>query len=77
MCGIAGRVLMELGFHNGDVSRHVLDSEAERTETSIIMCSVVTLDRQWSASTGLPSNFQHSSFEPLPKSSVSNDLQQL
>ncbi|KAH7015776.1 hypothetical protein EDB80DRAFT_761663 [Ilyonectria destructans] len=72
MCGIAGRVLMELGFHNGDVSRHVLDSEAERTETSIIMCSVVTLDRQWSASTGLPSNFQHSSFEPLPKSSIKN-----
>lgn len=57
---------MELGLHNGDVSKHILTSEVERQEAAIVMCSIIVLDRQWSAATGLPKNFQDSNFDPLP-----------
>ncbi|KAK7403436.1 hypothetical protein QQX98_010802 [Neonectria punicea] len=66
MCGTAGRLLMELGLHNGDVSKHILTSDAQRQEAAIVVCSIIVLDRQWSAATGLPKNFQDSSFDPPP-----------
>lgn len=66
MCGTAGRLLMELGFHNGEVSKHILTTEAQRREAAIVTTSVIVLDRQWSASTGLPPNFQDSSFDTVP-----------
>ncbi|EXL66626.1 hypothetical protein FOPG_17219 [Fusarium oxysporum f. sp. conglutinans race 2 54008] len=62
MCGNAGRILMELGIHDGDVIKHVLASEAQRKEASTLMCCVTVLDRQWSAMTGLPPNFSHNTF---------------
>ncbi|KAF7552057.1 hypothetical protein G7Z17_g4577 [Cylindrodendrum hubeiense] len=55
-----------------DVKIILLTVKTERTDASIVMCSIVILDRQLSASTGLPTNFQHSDFEPLPKSSIKN-----
>jgi len=64
MCGVAGRMLLELGLHNRDVSDHVLRSRRQREEIITLTCSIIILDRQWSASTGLPSNFQDSPFDP-------------
>ncbi|KAK9438224.1 Zn(2)-C6 fungal-type DNA-binding domain protein [Metarhizium brunneum] len=72
MCGIAGHMLMELGYHNGHVLKQVLDNETQTAEVYSIICSVIILDRQWSASTGLPTHFKTSSFDPLPKDLVKN-----
>ncbi|KAF4979997.1 hypothetical protein FDECE_17959 [Fusarium decemcellulare] len=64
-CGTAGRMLMELGFHNSDVLNGVLKSEVQRQQVSILTCSVMILDRQWSAMTGLPANFPSATFSPM------------
>jgi hypothetical protein len=71
MCGIAGRTLMELGFHNGQVFNHTLTSDAQRTEACILISSIVILDRQWSYATGLPLHFHENSFSSISTSSVS------
>ncbi|KAK2757823.1 lea domain protein [Colletotrichum kahawae] len=70
MCGTAGRMLMELGFHNGVMSEDMLDSRAQRTEVWALMSSIVIIDRQWSAAAGLPRNFQESAFGPINTSSI-------
>ncbi|KAI8663161.1 Zn(2)-C6 fungal-type domain-containing protein [Fusarium keratoplasticum] len=70
MCGIAGRTLMELGFHNGQVFNHTLTSDAQRTEACILISSIVILDRQWSYATGLPLHFHENSFSSISTSSV-------
>ncbi|KAF9879659.1 hypothetical protein CkaCkLH20_02470 [Colletotrichum karsti] len=70
MCGLAGRMLMELGFHNGAMSTHMLESRAQRTQVWALMSSIVILDRQWSAAAGLPTNFQESAFGPIQTSSI-------
>lgn len=61
---------MELGLHNSEVSRHILASETLRAEAANITCSIIILDRQWSAATGLPAHFQESMFEPNLQSAV-------
>ncbi|EWZ28351.1 hypothetical protein FOZG_17991 [Fusarium oxysporum Fo47] len=66
LCGIAGRMLMELGFHNSDMWNHILKTDSQRKEASTIMCSVIILDRQWSAMTGLPANFPNAAFSFTP-----------
>ncbi|CAH0036149.1 unnamed protein product [Clonostachys rhizophaga] len=66
LCGIAGRMVMELGFHNGEVFKHLLDSESQRSEAYTLISTIVVLDRQWSASTGLPTHFHESRFNPVP-----------
>ncbi|KFA51857.1 hypothetical protein S40293_04084 [Stachybotrys chartarum IBT 40293] len=66
MCGLAGNMLRELGFHRRDVIEHFLHSDAARQEAGILIGSVLILDRQFSATTGLPSHFDNSSFEVLP-----------
>ncbi|KAM3556914.1 hypothetical protein MY1884_004816 [Beauveria asiatica] len=66
MFGAAGRILMELGIHSGDVIEHVLDTEAQRKEAYRLVCSTVVLDRQWSAMTGLPPNFLPQAFSLRP-----------
>uniref|UniRef100_A0A0D2YDH3 Xylanolytic transcriptional activator regulatory domain-containing protein n=1 Tax=Fusarium oxysporum (strain Fo5176) TaxID=660025 RepID=A0A0D2YDH3_FUSOF len=66
LCGIAGRMLMELGFHNSDMLNHILKTDSQRREASAIMCSVIILDRQWSAMTGLPANFPNAAFSLTP-----------
>jgi hypothetical protein len=71
MCGLAGNMLRELGFHRRDVIEHFLHSDAARQEAGILIGSVLILDRQFSATTGLPSHFDNSSFEVLPISRVS------
>ncbi|KAF6809038.1 lea domain protein [Colletotrichum plurivorum] len=70
MCGTAGRMLMELGFHNGEMSEHMLNSQAKRSEVWNLMSSIVILDRLWSAAAGLPTNFHESSFGPIHTSSM-------
>lgn len=65
MCGIAGRILLELGLHNGDVLNMRLGSEAQRKSACIMMSSVVILDRQWSGMSGLPANFETTTFNPV------------
>ncbi|KAF4969114.1 hypothetical protein FZEAL_10290 [Fusarium zealandicum] len=71
MCGIAGRILMELGLHNAEVFQHTLKSDAQRTEACTLVGSVVILDRQWSYATGLPTHFHETSFSSISTSSVS------
>ncbi|EUC42269.1 hypothetical protein COCMIDRAFT_29081 [Bipolaris oryzae ATCC 44560] len=63
VCGISGRMAMELGLHRRDVHCHLLRDEKQRTGISAIIWSIVILDRQWSAATGLPQNFQESDFD--------------
>ena len=72
LCGIAGRMLMELGFHNSDMLNHILKTDPQRREASAIMCSVIILDRQWSAMTGLPANFPNATFSLTPTFIVSH-----
>ncbi|KAH8742295.1 hypothetical protein F5883DRAFT_569778 [Diaporthe sp. PMI_573] len=66
MCGTAGRILLELGFHNGDVLDQVLHSEDQRKAACVMMSSIIILDRQWSGMTGLPANFPNATFNPTP-----------
>ncbi|RSL79296.1 hypothetical protein CEP51_007481 [Fusarium floridanum] len=70
MCGIAGRTLMELGFHNSQVFNHTLTTDAQRTEACILISSILILDRQWSYATGLPLHFHENSFSSISTSSV-------
>lgn len=63
MCGLAGRVLMELGLHHQDVARHTLGTGQQLTEYTVVASSVIVLDRQWSAASGLPTNFSNSDFD--------------
>jgi hypothetical protein len=56
---------MDLGFHNSDILNHILKTDSQRKEASAIMCSVIILDRQWSAMTGLPTNFPNAAFSPM------------
>jgi hypothetical protein len=72
LCGIAGRMLMELGFHNSDMLNHILKTDSQRKEASAIMCSVIIFDRQWSAMTGLPANFPNAAFSLTPTFIVSH-----
>ncbi|KAF4446667.1 hypothetical protein F53441_9709 [Fusarium austroafricanum] len=72
MCGIAGRMLMELGLHNAEVFRHTVKTEAQRIEACTLISSIVILDRQWSYATGLPTHFQETSFSSISTSSVKN-----
>lgn len=63
MCGLAGRTFMESGLHNTDVLRHVVKTEADLEEHAVIVSTIQVLDRQWSASTGLPTNFSNWEFD--------------
>jgi hypothetical protein len=69
--GTAGRMLMDLGFHNSDMLNHILKTDGQRKEASAMMCSVIILDRQWSAMTGLPANFPNATFSPMSACLVS------
>ena len=71
LCGTAGRMLMDLGFHNSDMLNHILKTDGQRKEASALMCSVIILDRQWSAMTGLPANFPNATFSPMSACLVS------
>ncbi|KAF4416014.1 Activator of stress s 1 [Fusarium acutatum] len=62
MCGLAGRTFMESGLHNIDVLQHVVKKEADLEEHAIIVSTILVLDRQWSSSTGLPTNFSNWEF---------------
>ncbi|KAH8664739.1 hypothetical protein BX600DRAFT_464928, partial [Xylariales sp. PMI_506] len=63
MVGIAGRNIMELGLHDHEVARHTLHSKQQWTEHAVLITSIATLDRQWSAATGLPTHFENSHFD--------------
>lgn len=71
MCGIAGRMLMELGVHNEEAWSRLANSQSLRSELCTLVSSIVILDRQWSAAANLPSNFHDSSFSPVNLISVS------
>lgn len=63
---------MELGLHRRDVHCHLLRDEKQRTGISALIWSIVILDRQWSAATGLPQNFQESDFDQSIEPPVSH-----
>lgn len=65
---------MELGLHTADFSQHLTGSEEPRTEVITIICSILILDRQFSAATGLPAQFTSASFDRSITSSVGNKL---
>lgn len=54
---------MELGLHRRDFHKHLLRNEKPHTEVTTLLWSIMVLDRQWSAATGLPQNFQESDFD--------------
>ncbi|KAH8752786.1 hypothetical protein F5883DRAFT_471112 [Diaporthe sp. PMI_573] len=72
MCGLAGRMAMEIGLHSRDVYQQFLETEKQQEEADIISTSLIVLDRQWSAATGLPPNFQLSDFDYANAASVRN-----
>ena len=74
MCGIAGRLAMELGLHNRDASQQYPEEDQSHSEVVAISCSLIVLDRNWSAATGLPPNFQVTDFELATKSNVRSQL---
>lgn len=61
--GVAGRIVMEMGLHSAEVCKQSLVTSQQRIEVAIISCTLLILDRQWSAATGLRPNFQFSDFE--------------
>ncbi|KAJ0116295.1 hypothetical protein J7T55_005241 [Diaporthe amygdali] len=64
MCGLAGRIAMELGLHCYDTSNPTTSYEDERPDRlSTLLSSIFILDRQWSASAGLPNQFVETSFD--------------
>ncbi|KAF5966556.1 salicylate 1-monooxygenase [Fusarium bulbicola] len=63
MCGLAGRTFMESSLHNNNVLRHAVKTEADLEEHAIIVSTIQVLNRQWSASTGLPTNFSNWEFD--------------
>jgi hypothetical protein len=73
MIGLAGRIAMEMGFHSLDVCKEYIQTDRQRAEVAIISCTIVILDRQWSAATGLRPNFQTSDFEMAQASLVGTD----
>jgi len=74
MCGLAGRMAMELGLHCYDVARVSPSPETERWQKlSILMSSIFILDRQWSASAGLPNQFTETSFDQSLIAAVSSN----
>ncbi|KAM3414779.1 hypothetical protein BST61_g9930 [Cercospora zeina] len=70
LCGVAGSMLMELGLHNEQVLRHVLESDQEREAAGVISAALLTLDHQYSAMMGLPTHHKVSSFPPELLSTV-------
>ena len=59
LCGVAGRFCMELGLHDDDAAAGTGD---HRKICGIIISSIIVLDRQWSASSGLPIHFPNGQF---------------
>lgn len=55
LCGVAACMFMELGLHTKEVCQHVLQSEREQRLAATITSTILLLDRQWSATNGLPS----------------------
>lgn len=70
MCGLAGRIAMEIGLHSQDVYQQFLETDKQQEEADIISSTLIVLDRQWSAATGLPPNFQLSEFDYASATSV-------
>lgn len=55
---------MELGLHCYDTSKPATSYEDKRLERlSTLLSSIFILDRQWSASAGLPNQFVETSFD--------------
>lgn len=61
---------MEIGLHSRDVYQQFLETEKQQEEADIISTTLIVLDRQWSAATGLPPNFQLSDFDYASATSV-------
>jgi hypothetical protein len=75
MCGLAGNMALELGLHSIDCLQHFFKLECQRAQIMTIVSSIVVLDRQWSASSGLPTHFNDAHFDLSLTSSVSTRYQ--
>ncbi|KAK3192157.1 hypothetical protein K4F52_001786 [Lecanicillium sp. MT-2017a] len=71
MCSLAGRMAMELGLHCDNVAQQNHETEEQETQLVTISCTLLVLDRQWSAGIGLPSNFKETDFDMAQVSRVS------
>lgn len=69
LCGVAGSLSQELGLHTDEVS--ALSTPEERTLFGVIISSIIVLDKQWAAASGLPVNFTNTSFDKSLTSEVS------
>lgn len=72
LCGVAGRIAMELGLHTGSAVAHATAMGYNVDEVANILASVIVVDRQWSAATGLPTHFSNSSFDGALVNKVRN-----
>lgn len=62
---------MELGLHTSE-SIALIPGQERRT-LGIVLSSIIVLDRQWSAATGLPIHFLDGSFDRKLLSEVRNE----
>lgn len=71
MCGLAGRMAMQLGMHSREISQRN-ESQGRFAELATVTTTLVILDRQWSAAAGLPPNFQMTDFDSAQPDAVSH-----
>ena len=70
MCGLAGRFLMELGYHNGEYMRTRATSDREREQSALLQATIMVFNRHWSAAIRMPINFQVVDFDQIPRDTV-------
>lgn len=61
---------MELGLHCDNVAQQNHETEEQETQLVTLSCTLLVLDRQWSAGIGLPSNFKETDFDMAQVSRV-------
>ncbi|KAK0760457.1 hypothetical protein N5P37_006651 [Trichoderma harzianum] len=69
LCGIAGRMVIELGIHRWEIFHQLFNVPSQRDKVASTIWTIVVLDRQWSCALGIPQNFQESDFDkrlPVP-----------
>ncbi|KAJ4856772.1 fungal specific transcription factor domain-containing protein [Trichoderma breve] len=73
LCGIAGRMVMELGIHRREIFHQLFNIPSQRDKVGSTIWTIVVLDRQWSCALGIPQNFQESDFDkrlPVPECAI-------
>lgn len=73
MTGLVGWMAMELELHSELAAQQIItNGDNSQLLLSTISCTLLVLDRQWSAGTGLPANFKENDIALAKPSLVRN-----